>query len=322
MDGYSVNLATSDDVQDRLPAFVYGTLQTGFRNHNNTVRGRHSAAAPARLPGSVVLDFSVGFPGMYPFPGESPSAPTPGTLASVYSADILTALRAKVDAAGAGLFATSAADIAANGVVGELLFFDEDAGASSPGVGSGGPCTGVGWPAVLADLDRLEDFTGPGHRGNMYERVRVEVLARRSQLPADVAAASRPAVAVAASPEGAVGGAGATAEPAASSASAEAVVGGDSTDDWVWVTAWSYFCLIDIRQPSLEATLVTDGNWRRHMAEHRKQDAADDWATQAGVAPPKGADAPAGAPSTAPAVAAADVSLGVSASGGAASMPE
>lgn len=320
MDGSTVKLATSDDVKDRLPAFVYGTLQTGFKNHNNTVRGRHSAAAPARLPGAVVLDFSVGFPGMYPCPGESSSAPTSGTLAFVYSADILTALRAKVEAAGAALSATSAADIAAKGVVGELLFFDEDAGASSPGAGSGGPCTGVGWPAVLADLDRLEDFTAPGHRGNMYERVRVEVLARRSQLPADVAAASRPAVAVAASPEGAVGGAGATAEPAAASAAADAA--GDSADDWVWVTAWSYFCLIDIRQPSLEATLVPDGNWRRHMAEHRKQDAADDWATQAGVAPPKGADAPAGAPSTAPAVAAADVGVGVSASGGAASMPE
>lgn len=319
MDGSTVKLATAGDVKDRLPAFVYGTLQTGFKNHNNTVRGRHSAVCSAHLPGAVVFDFSVGFPGMYPCPGEATSAPTSGTLGSVYPADVLTAVRAQLDAAVAA--PSGAVDIAAKGVVGELLFFDEDAGASSPGAGSGGPCSGVGWPAVLADLDRLEDFTAPVHAGNMYERVRVEVLARRSQLPPDVAAASRPAagVGVAASPEGAAGGAGVTAEPSVSSAAADAVAaGGDSADDWVWVTAWSYFCLIDIRQPSLEATLVTDGNWRRHMAEHRKQDAADDWAAQAGVAP-KGSDAsaaPAAAPSSVPAV-----DADVPASGGAASMP-
>lgn len=309
MEATHVKLATASNVKARLPAFVYGTLQTGFRNHNNTVRNRHSAAAPARLPGAVVLDFSVGFPGMYPCSVPAPAISTSGTLASVYPVDVLEAVRTKMDAAAASSAGSdapvTAIQIAAKGVVGELLFFEEDAGAHSPGAGSGGPCSGVGWPAVLADLDRLEDYSGPGNPANMYERVCVEVLARRSQLPPEVAASARSAAAD--SPAGTAAGAGASAD---SAAFASAGVGAGAGDDLVWVTAWTYFCLIDVRQASLTATLVADGDWRRHMAEHKKADAADDWA--AGVAP-KAADATSADASGAEAE--------VAASGGAASMP-
>lgn len=46
--------------------FVYGTLQTGFRNNERVVRGRANSVSPARLHGACVFHFpGAGFPGMW-----------------------------------------------------------------------------------------------------------------------------------------------------------------------------------------------------------------------------------------------------------------
>ena len=50
----------------QLPFFFYGTLQTGFQNHNNVVRGRFVDILPARVNGLRLVHYPVGFPGAYP----------------------------------------------------------------------------------------------------------------------------------------------------------------------------------------------------------------------------------------------------------------
>ena len=50
----------------KLPFFFYGTLQTGFQNHNNVVRGRFSSIVPARVSRLRLVHYPVGFPGAYP----------------------------------------------------------------------------------------------------------------------------------------------------------------------------------------------------------------------------------------------------------------
>lgn len=50
----------------RLPFFFYGTLQTGFQNHENVVRGRFAEISPARAAGLRLVHYPVGFPGAYP----------------------------------------------------------------------------------------------------------------------------------------------------------------------------------------------------------------------------------------------------------------
>ncbi|RYY37590.1 gamma-glutamylcyclotransferase [archaeon] len=60
----SASLHTAEGA--RLPFFVYGTLQTGYRNHANVVRGRMAVPPrPARLPHATLVHYEAGFPGAY-----------------------------------------------------------------------------------------------------------------------------------------------------------------------------------------------------------------------------------------------------------------
>ncbi len=45
--------------------FVYGTLQTGFKNHVSVVRGRATSLGPATFAGARLVHYPAGFPGMY-----------------------------------------------------------------------------------------------------------------------------------------------------------------------------------------------------------------------------------------------------------------
>lgn len=56
------------DLLKPLPFFVYGTLQTGYTNHANVVRGRLDSVAPARISGGEVFHFPAGYPGLYETP--------------------------------------------------------------------------------------------------------------------------------------------------------------------------------------------------------------------------------------------------------------
>ena len=47
-----------------LPFFFYGTLQTGFKNHTNVVRGRYASVVPAALPGADLFHYAAGWPGI------------------------------------------------------------------------------------------------------------------------------------------------------------------------------------------------------------------------------------------------------------------
>lgn len=101
----------------QLPFFVYGTLQTGFKNHANVVKGRYSHVQNAQLHFARVYHFpKAGFPGCWRCDDE------------------------------------------ASTVLGQLLTVPTDV-----------------YTAVLEDLDMLEDFFGPGHPNNMYEREQVVV---------------------------------------------------------------------------------------------------------------------------------------------------
>ena len=50
---------------ERLPFFVYGTLQTGYKNHANVINGRLDRFAAAFVRGFTLYHFPAGFPGMY-----------------------------------------------------------------------------------------------------------------------------------------------------------------------------------------------------------------------------------------------------------------
>jgi gamma-glutamylcyclotransferase (GGCT)/AIG2-like uncharacterized protein YtfP len=65
--------ALPEALKERLPFFAYGTLQTGFRNHANVVRGRFSAVRPARMHGVRCVHYSGGWPGLYDCPDETGS---------------------------------------------------------------------------------------------------------------------------------------------------------------------------------------------------------------------------------------------------------
>lgn len=228
-------------VPELLPCFVYGTLQTGFKNHRNVVRGRHKLAVPARLSGAVVFHYSErGFPGAYSLPG-SPHF-------EEFKSQATDALPCSVDE----LFTRSAALndeekelAAAAGVTGQLLYFDS-----------------ADWPSVASDLDELEAFFGAGDKRNMYHRqkVFVEVLEASSSAP------SQPS-----SRRGSVSASGAGAMPEPTSTASRGPSAGTV------VEAWVYFCLLDPKQPALNSELVKDGFWRRHMARTGQADAADDW---------------------------------------------
>jgi len=58
-------LAAMSAADEQLPYFVYGTLQPGFKNHANVVRGRHESAEPATFAGARVVHYEAGFPGMH-----------------------------------------------------------------------------------------------------------------------------------------------------------------------------------------------------------------------------------------------------------------
>lgn len=101
----------------QLPFFVYGTLQSGFKNHSNVVKGRHTHVQKALLRNAHVYHFpKAGFPGCWRHDDEAAT------------------------------------------VTGELLVVPPEV-----------------YDAVLRDLDMLEDFYGPGHPNNMYEREQVTV---------------------------------------------------------------------------------------------------------------------------------------------------
>ena len=53
-----------EQLGEHLPFFVYGTLQEGFKNHANVVRGRHSSAEPATFAGARLVHYAAGFPGL------------------------------------------------------------------------------------------------------------------------------------------------------------------------------------------------------------------------------------------------------------------
>lgn len=107
--------------------------------------------------------------------------------------------------------------------------------------------------ATLAELDALEEFAGPGHAGNVYERVLVEV---------EVATEA--------------GGAldGGREGPGRLSGEGEE---GDDGRRWArGVRAWVYVSLID--RGTTRSDLVESGDWARYMRERGLVDAADDWA--------------------------------------------
>lgn len=49
-----------------LPTFVYGTLQVGFENHENTLKGLQYTAVPFKAKvGNIVHFKDFGYPGLY-----------------------------------------------------------------------------------------------------------------------------------------------------------------------------------------------------------------------------------------------------------------
>ncbi|MFK4148263.1 gamma-glutamylcyclotransferase family protein [Streptomyces sp. NPDC004065] len=72
-----------------LPFFVYGTLRPGERNHDGLLRGRVSAAHPARLHGAVLYDG----PG-YPFLVEQPGGAVRGELLTAAAGEYASLLDA------------------------------------------------------------------------------------------------------------------------------------------------------------------------------------------------------------------------------------
>jgi len=138
-------MASAAGYGEHLPVFVYGTLQTGFKNHANVVKGAHSRVEVAHLAGAAVFHFATGFPGAYPVPGMAPEA-----LLELYEPRVLANLQAML----------RSAPPPATRVVGQLLHFSPER-----------------WPVMLRDMDCLEAFSVPRARSNMYERVLVSVEA-------------------------------------------------------------------------------------------------------------------------------------------------
>lgn len=103
--------------------FAYGTLMSGFKNHVNVLRSRHTSIEPAVLPGAELYHFTAaGFPGAWRCPPDESSS---------------------------------------RSITGEVITVPPEA-----------------WADVLRELDLLEDYYGPGHPSNMYERVAVSVVTR------------------------------------------------------------------------------------------------------------------------------------------------
>jgi hypothetical protein len=241
-------------------------LQTGFKNHANVVRGVHSKASAACLPGACVFHFATGFPGMYPTP--QPEGCCDGDeLRGVYGGG------AALGNVQALLEAAEPADrvrACTAGVVGQLLHFPEAA-----------------WPRMMADLDRLEAYEGPRNGRNMYERVRMRVRVLKHMTvtgsPLSGAGTTPPlgAAAQAGSPPSAGLGPGSGAGATATATAAAAMGGieaGAPADEAEFVTAWTYFCLLDPAAECRRSELVVDGHWRRHMRRGNLDDGADEWA--------------------------------------------
>jgi gamma-glutamylcyclotransferase (GGCT)/AIG2-like uncharacterized protein YtfP len=62
--GWRRNCADSR-ISEKLPFFVYGTLQSGFQNHDNFVRGRFTELLPAYVTNAKLRHYAAGFPGLY-----------------------------------------------------------------------------------------------------------------------------------------------------------------------------------------------------------------------------------------------------------------
>ena len=188
--------------QKILPFFVYGTLQVGFQNHTNVVRGRYSTAAPAFIVGAEVFHYG-GFPGLYE------------------TADNSSAI-----------------------VYGELL--ELDTASTEEGLRT--------YYELLCELDVLEEYFGPGHPKNVYERVAREVVVR---VPRERAANTSG------------DGGGAAAMPIDNAPA-------NGTTVETRVLAWVYVSRID--RSSIPATRVPHGDWKRFMKEQGLTDVGDDWA--------------------------------------------
>jgi len=253
--------ATVAEATEHLPVFVYGTLQTGFKNHANVVRGLHSKASAACLPGACVFHFDTGFPGMYPTP--QPEGCCDGDeLRGVYGGGgALGNVQALLEAA------ESADRVRActAGVIGQLLHFPEAA-----------------WPRMMADLDRLEAYEGPRNGRNMYERVRVRVrVLKHMTVTGSPLSGAGAAAAQASSPASAGPGSGSGAGATATATAAAAMGGreaGKEAEEAEFVTAWTYFCMLDPAAECMRSELVVDGHWRRHMRRGNLDDGADEWA--------------------------------------------
>jgi gamma-glutamylcyclotransferase (GGCT)/AIG2-like uncharacterized protein YtfP len=61
--GWSEHSMKNDE--RKLPFFVYGTLQTGFQNHDNFVRGRFTSIHAASIGNATLRHYTAGFPGVY-----------------------------------------------------------------------------------------------------------------------------------------------------------------------------------------------------------------------------------------------------------------
>ena len=71
--------------------FVYGTLQTGYRNNASVVRGRAASLGAATLAGARLVHYPAGFPGAYR--AEDPGMLLHGELLQVPAEHAASVLR-------------------------------------------------------------------------------------------------------------------------------------------------------------------------------------------------------------------------------------